>query len=289
MSGQATGWALRHGPASKWARSWFETPDRTAHAVLVAIADAANRDGEHAYPGTQAIMDGSGYGRSTVFRALQRLVEWGYLVVEREGRGRGRATVYGLPGVTDSEWTPTVVKGPAIGTVTASEKVPQRDVSTQEKVPLSAVAAAEKVPLSDPTPLIGTEKLEATVTPCRARSDDTGDARAANDDPEIGFDLFWNVWPKRHGRKIGRKDALAKWRRLPLDEKRTAYRAARHYAEASDRGEAGAMDAFRWLEKRRWEDWAEPVTPTARPSSQRTALSLVREIAERHGGVHAAV
>lgn len=83
MSGQATGWVLRHGPK-----------DRAKRAVLLTIADAANRDGEHAHPGLAAIVDGSLYGRSTVLAKIRELVEEGWLAVEEEGRGRGHATVY---------------------------------------------------------------------------------------------------------------------------------------------------------------------------------------------------
>lgn len=82
MSGQCTGWVLRHGPK-----------DRAMRAVLVTIADAANRDGEHAHPGIAAMVDGSCYSRATVFRALDRLKEEGWVSVEAEGQGRF-ATVY---------------------------------------------------------------------------------------------------------------------------------------------------------------------------------------------------
>lgn len=86
MSGQATGWVLRHGPKN-----------RAQRAVLLTIADAANRDGEHAHPGQQAMIEGSLYGRSRVVAIVRELVAEGWLAVEREGGGRGKATVYRLP------------------------------------------------------------------------------------------------------------------------------------------------------------------------------------------------
>lgn len=68
-------------------------------AVLFVIADAANRDGEHAHPGIAAIVDGSLYAKATVYDVLKRLEETGWIVVEEPGGGRGKATVYGIPGV----------------------------------------------------------------------------------------------------------------------------------------------------------------------------------------------
>jgi hypothetical protein len=92
MSGQATGWVLRYGPK-----------DRAKRAVLLTIADAANRDGEHAHPGVTAMVEGSLYSRPTVLRHVAEMVEEGWLVIEQQGGGRGRATVYAIPGVKRSQ------------------------------------------------------------------------------------------------------------------------------------------------------------------------------------------
>lgn len=97
MSGQASAWALSHGPKAS---------DRCAHFVLVAIASATNSSGEHGYPGIAALIDESTYKRSAVLAALRRLIEEGYIEIEEEGRGRGHATVYRIPGVSDPTWRP---------------------------------------------------------------------------------------------------------------------------------------------------------------------------------------
>ncbi len=75
-------------------------------AVLVTIADAANRDGEHATPGITAMVEGSLYGKSHVSRITKRLVEEGWVEVEEQGNGRGRATVYRV--VMDRQTPPPV-------------------------------------------------------------------------------------------------------------------------------------------------------------------------------------
>jgi len=63
-------------------------------AVLITIADAANRDGEHAHPGKEAMVEGSLYSRAMVTKIVRRLVDEGWVAIEEEGKGRGRATVY---------------------------------------------------------------------------------------------------------------------------------------------------------------------------------------------------
>lgn len=89
MSGQATGWVLRYGPK-----------DRAQRAVLVVIADAANRDGEHSHPGNDAIAQGSLYSSGHVRRVVADLAESGWLVCTAHPQGgRGLAPEFCIPGV----------------------------------------------------------------------------------------------------------------------------------------------------------------------------------------------
>lgn len=82
MSGQTTGWVLRNGPR-----------DRAMRAVLITIADAANRDGEHAHPGMDAMVEGSLYSEGHVRRTIAKLMEdtW---VEQTEQPGPGKAAEY---------------------------------------------------------------------------------------------------------------------------------------------------------------------------------------------------
>jgi hypothetical protein len=82
MSGQATGWVLRNGPR-----------DRAMRAVLITIADAANRDGEHAHPGLDAMVDGSLYSEGHVRRTTTKLIADTWLE-QTEAPGPGRAAEY---------------------------------------------------------------------------------------------------------------------------------------------------------------------------------------------------
>lgn len=65
--------------------------------MLVTVADAANRDGEHAHPGINAVCEGSLYGRRQAGVLLAELVAEGWLTIEEQGGGAGKATVYSLP------------------------------------------------------------------------------------------------------------------------------------------------------------------------------------------------
>ena len=87
MSGQATGWVLRHGPR-----------DRALRLVLLTIADAANRDGECARPGMGAIIEGALYSEGHCRRAIARLEAEGWLE-QTERPGPGKVAEFRIPGV----------------------------------------------------------------------------------------------------------------------------------------------------------------------------------------------
>ncbi len=90
-------------------------------AVLITIADAANRDGEHSRPGVAAMVEGSLYGKSHVSAVLRRLVEDGWLEVTEQGNGRGNATTYRV--LMDQE-TVRLVGGSADGNLPIGETKP---------------------------------------------------------------------------------------------------------------------------------------------------------------------
>lgn len=114
-------------------------------AVLIPIADAANRDGDHAHPGKEAIMDGSLYGRSAVTKAIQRLIVERWIEVEEWGQGRGQATVYRVlmdrpPSTPEPVTTPP--KAPKCGSPERANSWPLS--GEQAATPASAAYAQEK-------------------------------------------------------------------------------------------------------------------------------------------------
>lgn len=87
MSGNVVGWVYEHFPVR-------DAKDRTRKIVLSEVAEAANRDFEHAHPGVAKLCAHWHFSRSTVNSALAFLVADGWLEVEEQGGGRGHATVY---------------------------------------------------------------------------------------------------------------------------------------------------------------------------------------------------
>lgn len=115
----------------------------------------------------------------------------------------------------------------------------------------------------------------------RASTTDTRDEPRSSPDGDTDgetFGYFWNEWPARNGKKLGRSKAFTIWKRLSLDDRRAAWRGARNYSTASNSGLAGAKDAFRWLRDREWDDWQEPAVPTRARNG--TSLDPVADLFE---------
>ena len=126
MSVQATSWVWEHSQA--------KGSDRL---VLLAIADAANREGAQSFQSAPSIARMTGLSVRTVWRSIDALVDMGEIA--KEGRqGEYQTTVYALPAVSSCHRdnlarrdtggisavpnTPTAV--PPIGT---QPHIPQKD------------------------------------------------------------------------------------------------------------------------------------------------------------------
>lgn len=91
MSVQATTWVWEHSQA-----------EGNARLVLLAIADAANREGENAWISANTIAKMCRIGHRTAQRKIAELMESGEL--EKMGsRGEKQATVYRIPGVRSGD------------------------------------------------------------------------------------------------------------------------------------------------------------------------------------------
>lgn len=77
----------------------------------------------------------------------------------------------------------------------------------------------------------------------------------AEDDGGNGFEDFWNHYPRRDGKRVGKNKALWQWERLKPPEREAAMVGVRNYASSGWR----PKDAERWLRDRCWDDWQEPV------------------------------
>ena len=65
----------------------------------------------------------------------------------------------------------------------------------------------------------------------------------------------WEPYPRRNGKKVGRKAALAKYRRLSDKQRTDVAQAVKRYAAACNAGKTIARDCERFLANDWWQDW----------------------------------
>lgn len=260
-----------------WEHSRSTKSDRL---VLLAIADFAHDDGADAYPFIETLAQKCRLDERTVKLAIGRLVELGELVVELQTGGSARHEFYSprhrpnhyrvvMDGPPDEDAEP-MVGGPNVHPSGGANDVGvggrnDADVGGRNIHP-TYEEPSEGQPSVDPSGIL--------TTPTR------GNAGGTTVD-DRGFDAFWEAYPRRNGKKLGRGDALKQWRRLKAPERDAAMVGVGHYAAACLDGQL-AKDAFRWLRDRCWEDWQTPALPSfprnGRPAS---TLDAVRAVAER--------
>ncbi|MCK5652778.1 MAG: DUF1376 domain-containing protein [Gemmatimonadetes bacterium] len=72
------------------------------------------------------------------------------------------------------------------------------------------------------------------------------------------FERFWNFYPRRNEKRVGKKATLNRWKRLSDDDKEALWKAARHYAQSKiARVDGKARDPERFLKDDYWRDWLD--------------------------------
>ncbi len=112
---------------------------------------------------------------------------------------------------------------------------------------------------------------------------------SVTEDPLLGFDKFWGTYPERNGKRLGRRLCEARWKKLSLAEKRTAFKGAANYGKAVEGDLTIAKDPDRWLRDRCWEDWQEPADSVLRGSPVVDNRPRVRNTADPDSFVPAAL
>lgn len=90
--------------------------------------------------------------------------------------------------------------------------------------------------------------------------------------PEL-FGSFWQIYPARNGRRVGKDKAFAIWQTIPAGERESLLSAAANYSKsltvpAKDGFTPAPRDAERFLKANWWKDWIDSAQePTAVPSS----------------------
>jgi hypothetical protein len=207
------------------AMSWvFDHSPYTLGTRLVhlAIADVANEDNDHQVWVAQAkIAAKAKVSVRTVRTALAQMVEDGAL--EEVSREAGGTTTYRMKFTTPAK--------------SAEGKSTTEDPGRKRPEPRQ----------------IADSRLLLTQG--------TQDPNTTDADPLLGFQQFWDVYPQRNGKRLGRGKVERMWAKLTLDDRRAAWRGARNYAAGLADSGLSAADPERWVRDRRWTDWQTPATP----------------------------
>ena len=78
------------------------------------------------------------------------------------------------------------------------------------------------------------------------------------------FNNFWQVYPKRNNRKVGKAECLELVKKLKEDDYDVLLRATTNYANSGEARDNYARDPIRFLRKEFWRDWAETETKSKR-------------------------
>lgn len=71
------------------------------------------------------------------------------------------------------------------------------------------------------------------------------------------FEAFWQAYPRRKGKRVGKGAALRLWHKLKPAEQCEALEAAKNYARSDAAQRGYARDADRFLKADWWRDWVE--------------------------------
>ncbi len=230
--------------------------DPTLSPLAKAVYGVLRRHGDvpaRCYPSHKRIGSLLGVSERSVQRPVVDLERAGWVVrVRRIIEGRERSCGY---------------------IVHAAPRAQGRGARAQEREPLAREGASpgraqerdEREPLNESQ---GTRKASAPTAPARAlplddvETDQTPPLVAlARGTDMTGFDAFWDAYPKRNGKRVGRRACEVLWGKLNLPDRRAAWRGARHYADAVRADLTIAKDPERFLRHRVWEDWQEPASP----------------------------
>lgn len=92
---------------------------------------------------------------------------------------------------------------------------------------------------------------------------------------DMRFSEFWEAYPKRNGKRIGKSQAQAVWKRRTKVERVKALAAVVNYRQACDDGITIAKDAHRWLSGGTFNDWMTPAeAPPPKDRMERIAEEL---------------
>lgn len=232
----------------------------TDRLVLLAIADSADHDGTNAWPSVATIARKCSVSERTVQRAIRSLEALGEIRVEAQAGG-----------------TPTMTadRRPNLYRVVMASGVSDRHPEEASGVTPSAERGDQMTPRG--------------VTPLSPNpSDDPSGQNPSvdsvdRDHPDYGFEKVWQAYPKRNGKRLGKKTALGIWRKKDYATKARIFKAVQHYADAVASTDTIPRDLERFLKADWWEGWEDgPGAPSTPPQPTDGTQQAARAIADRN-------
>jgi len=243
---------LKNRQLSPWARLLYSL-----------IADYQTDRG--AYPGRERMADDLGTSVPTVDRALAELSAAG--LIKRHRQGRGHTNRYFL---TDDLSPVTTQSSDELSPVITQTTDDLSRVTTPDLSPVITPLKEVKPDLEEPESPVVPEEKPAPKKPKEIPAD---------------FQEFWSKYPGRNGRKESKSDSLDLWRKMPAADRSAALAAVGSYARSKTAQDGYAVDAIRWLRRKRWTDevadqgsngavdWNDPVAREAhRKQAERDML-----------------
>lgn len=206
----------------------------TTFWVHYVLGDISNKDnGYELWGSDEGLAAEWPISKRAVERARSELLAGGFLsVVQEKVRGRSMRYRFEFPEVAPN----TRQSG--------GSSSPAKTVQTTRQ------SGGDNPPKHDPVLLVTEEELKGTEI--------VGD--------NFPFEPFWTTYPKRHGKRLYKPEAMKQWVKLSDADKSLAMVGVKYYREACDTGDFIAKDSFRWLRDHHFMDWQEP--PEAGASSR---------------------
>lgn len=71
------------------------------------------------------------------------------------------------------------------------------------------------------------------------------------------FDIFWETYPKRNGKKVGKQECIVFCKNFENGDRELIIQAALNYSKSDEAKKGFARDPIRFLKKDWWKDWTE--------------------------------
>lgn len=242
MSVQATSWV--------WEHSQSRATDRL---VLLALADAANKQGHRSCQSAQTIAEMCKISSRTAQRSVQKLLEMGEITLDGKDP-KYQTNVYSLPLVV-----PSAPPAPPIEGATSDCHSALFDATTGQ-VDATTNGGSRYDTAVSPYP-------NTPVNPERSAPEDAPSSPAKRKGYSEDFERWWKHYPSNRNKAEAYaqyQKALREYSPEELLRFLNGWNAGRKRDAASrkDGWIEAPPYAERWLKKRRWEDYPQSVTTT---------------------------